>query len=222
MRNLGYYFRDRSLSDFVSNRIIQRLNPELKIFFIGFNKCATSAIFHFLARQGIKSFHCQHGNENLALEIERRLEDPAALKRYLMRWTAFSDLTFSSDELMVEGNRHFPLLHRLFPNAYFVLNDRDPHKWVASRMAHRRGRFARRSASFRGCALDDLPQIWMGERENHNRAVLAHFAQYPRFLHFRVDSGDVSKLVGLLAPPFRLKAHHWSRENVSAKRWPTQ
>lgn len=222
MRRLSYYLRGRSVSDFLANRIAQWRQPEVKIFVIGFNKCATSAIYHFLARQGIKSTHWQKNGENLALAIEQRLDDPAELKHYLDKSTAYSDFVLSSDELMLEGNRHFRLFHELFPDAYFILNDRDPDRWVASRMAHRRGQFARRTAKFRGCSVEDLPEIWKREREEHNRAVLSHFGDSDRLLHFRVDRDPVSKLVDFLSPHFRLKPHHWSRENVSAKRWPGQ
>lgn len=218
MRSLSYYFQRRHLGDFVANWLTQWREPEIKIFFVGYNKCATSAIFRFLARQGIKSGHWQHGNQNLALEIERRATDSIALKRFLNRWTAYSDLTLSSDELMLDGNRHFRLFHELFPNAYFVLNDRDPDRWVASRMSHREGQFARRSAKFHGCSITELPSKWKRERDAHNAAVLAHFAGHHRFLHFRVDQEPVSKLIDFLAPHFRLRPHHWSRENVTARR----
>ena len=191
MRNLGYYFRNRSPSDFIHNRLVQWRDPELKIFFIGFNKSATSAIFHFLARQGVKSAHWRAGTENLALEIEKRIGNPPALKRYLMPWTAFSDLTLSSEQLMLDGNRHFRLFHDLFPKSYFVLNDRDPESWVASRMRHRRGQFAERSARFRGCAVEDLPAAWRREREEHNQAVPRLTSRTMTFLHFRVDEDGV-------------------------------
>jgi hypothetical protein len=222
MRQPSYYFRNRSLSDFLLNRLAQWREPEVKIFFVGFNKSATSAVYTFLARQGIKSAHWRDGDTNLAQEIEKRLGHPAELKRYLDRWTAFSDLTLSSEERMIEGNRHFRLFHQLYPKAYFILNDRDPDRWVASRISHRRGQFAERSMRLRGCDIEELKEQWKAERATHNDAVLKYFAGSDRFLHFRVDQDDVSKLIDFLAPRFRLKPHHWSRENVSAKRWPGQ
>lgn len=217
LRNLGYYLYNRNIADFVLNRIVQWRNPDLKVFFVGYNKTATSAIFHFLARQGVKSAHWQQGRANLALEIERRVGSPAELKKYLSQWTAYSDLTLSSDHQMLEGNRHFRLFHQLFPDAYFILNDRDPERWVASRIAHRGGQFAARSAAFHDCTAEEVREIWLREREEHHLAVLSYFADYPRFLHFRVDRDDISDLIRFLSP-FRLKRHHWSEENVSGRR----
>ena len=213
--NLAYSLRSGHFGDFVANRLAQWREPDAKIFFIGFNKCATSALWRFLSRQGIKSVHWQTDGRNVALEIERRLHDPAELKRYLGRWTAFSDLTYSSDERIVEGNRHFRLYHELFPRAYFVLNDRDVDGWIASRLNHRGGEFARRSARLRGCAIEDLPNRWMRDHREFRRAVFDHFAGYDRFLDFRVDRDDVSKLAGFFAPQLRLDPRHWSHENVS-------
>ena len=220
MRKLGYYLLNRSPADFIANRFAQWREPDIKIFFLGFNKTATSALFHFLARQGIKSFHWQRGEENLAAEVEKRIDEPAELKRYLSKSTAYSDFTYSSDERILDGNRHFRMFHELFTRAYFVLNDRDPERWVDSRLRHRRGQFARRSAKLRGCSEDELRGVWLKEREEHNRAVLSYFADSERFLHFRVDRDPISRLIDFLSPHFRLKPHHWARENVSAKRWP--
>src|SRR5881397_829767 len=87
--NLGYSLRNGNVGEFLGNRLAQWREPEVKVFFIGFNKCATSACWRFLSRQGIKSVHWQSENRNIALEIEERVADPVELKRYMMRWTAF-------------------------------------------------------------------------------------------------------------------------------------
>ncbi|MDB5707116.1 MAG: uncharacterized protein JWN66_4232 [Sphingomonas bacterium] len=204
-----------NLFDRRANAGIHRRRPGVKIFFIGFNKTATAAIDYFLSMQGVESVHWLAGDDNLAVEIEKRVEQPDALKRYLDRWTAYSDLTFSSEALMLEGNRHFRLFHQLYPDAYFILNDRDVEGWTASRMKHRDGLFARRAAASLDCEIEDLPRRWKEMHRLHVAAVLAYFEGNPRFLHFRVDQDDVARLIDLLAPDFRLRRRYWERRNVT-------
>jgi hypothetical protein len=198
-----------------ANADIGSRRPGVKIFFLGFNKTATAAIDYFLSMQGVESVHWLAGDDNLAVEIEKRVDQPEALKLYLDQWIAYSDLTFSSDTLMLEGNRHFRLFHQLYPDAYFILNDRDPAQWIASRMNHRDGLFARRAAAFHKCSPEELPGLWQDMHRTHVAAVLAHFVDNPRFLHFRVDRDDVAGLIDLLAPDFRLKRRYWERRNVT-------
>ncbi|HEX8668371.1 MAG TPA: sulfotransferase [Allosphingosinicella sp.] len=209
--------RRTNVADFAWNRAVHRLRPGRKIFFIGFNKCATSSIHKLLNHQGVRSVHWHAGRANLALEIEARLADPERLAAFLRRWTAFSDLIYATDDRIIEGNRHFRLFHELFPDAYFVLNDRDPETWVASRMRHKSGQFASQYAAFHHCAPEALPPLWRGAREAHNDAVLRHFEGNPRFLHLRVDRDDMQVLLDFLAPDFRLRRNRLQWANVTGE-----
>src|SRR5437773_272388 len=148
------YLRNRDLPlsslNYLKNNVARWTRPREKIFFIGFNKCGTTAIHHFLHYQGIRSAHWKVGNEILAEEIEKRSSSPPDLKQFLSGWTAYSDLIFSTEELIIDGHKHFQLFDQLFPDAYFVLNDRDTEAWIASLMRHREGEFFRNSMKFHG------------------------------------------------------------------------
>jgi hypothetical protein len=187
----------------------------MRIFCIGFNKCGTAAIDYFLRNQGINSIHWQRGDANLAVEIEARASDPEAMRAFLSQWTACSDLTYCSETRVIEANRHFRRFHALFPDAWFILNDRDPDAWVKSRLRHRDGSFAQRAAAFHNCRTRDLPARWKAMREAHIAAVLDHFAMDGRFLHFRIDRDDPARLVEFLAPEFALDVRYWRRINTS-------
>jgi len=216
------YLRNRDLPlsvvSYLRNNVTRWTRPNEKIFFIGFNKCGTTAIHHFLHYQGIRSAHRKVGNEILTEQIERRLSSPADLKRYLSRWTAYSDLILSSEELMIDGHRHFRLFHHLFPNAYFVLNDRDIEAWIASLMRHREGELFRRSMNFHGLDEDGMKELWRAHHASHMAAVKEHFGASPRFLHFRIDTDPVEILVNFLRPSFVLNPSFWRRVNRSKAR----
>ncbi|HEY6632740.1 MAG TPA: hypothetical protein VIZ90_14910, partial [Rhizobiaceae bacterium] len=119
MSSLGAY------SIRLSNFIAQRRRPDVKIFFIGFNKCATTAIHRLMAGSGIRSVHWERSEgQNVALEIEAALQG-GRFREYGRTFTALSDPFYFASDRIVEANRYFREFHQVFPNSYFVLNDRN-------------------------------------------------------------------------------------------------
>ena len=197
------------------NRLRAKRNPQIKVFCIGFNKCASSAINNLLQTSGIAAVHWEANRTNIALEVERRLGNHEALRTYLDQWTAYSDMTFVSDTKVVEANRYFRIFHCLYPNAYFIFNDRDPDDWVNSRMRHAGGSFARRASAALGIPIKRLPEFWKAERDAHLAAVTEYFSGHPNYLYFHVDRDDPRTLVRHLAPHFRISPNDWKRVNVT-------
>lgn len=189
--------------------------PDTKIFFVGFNKCATSAIHHLMAEAGIRSIHWGTEDDIIAQGIETRLTDEGDLRKYLCRWTAYSDLTFASDDASIEGNRHFRLFHAMFPQSFFVLQCRDTDAWLRSRAQHKNGSYLRRMMNFYNTDADSVRLLWKAEYERHSADVCAYFDGYDRFLRFRVDADPISKLIDFIAPVFRLSESDWTLKNVT-------
>jgi hypothetical protein len=201
------------------NKWRQWREPGVKIFFIGFNKCGTTSIHHFLKAQGVRSAHYTQDNENLALEIEKRLGSPS-LKEFLDRSTAYSDICYFTNDIIVEGNRHFREFERLYPEAYFVLNDRDVDAWIESRcrqVSVKRGGLLNRAMVYYGTGADEVRKIWRRQHEQHVASVLGHFSTSARFLHFRIDRDPVRILTEFLAPSFLLDASNWEIRNRTAQ-----
>jgi hypothetical protein len=197
------------------NRWQQWRDPQVKIFFIGFNRCGTTTIHHFLKSQGVRSAHFWRDNKNLAVEIEKRVGSPA-LKEFLDRSTAYSDLCYFTNEISIEGNRHFREFARLFPRAYFVLNDRDLESWIRSRCnkdSKRRGTLLGRGMAYYGADAETVMKIWREQHQQHVAAVLDYFSTSDRFLHFRIDRDPVGKLIEFLSPSFLLDASQWEIKN---------
>jgi len=216
------YLRNRDLPlsslNYLKNNVARWTRPREKIFFIGFNKCGTTAIHHFLHYQGIRSAHWKVGDEILAEEIEKRSSSPPDLKQFLSGWTAYSDLIFSTEELIIDGHKHFQLFDQLFPDAYFVLNDRDTEAWIVSLIRHREGEFFRKSMKFHGLDEDGMKEFWRAHHASHMAAVKGHFGASPRFLHFRIDADSVEILVDFLRPSFALNPSFWRKVNRSKVR----
>lgn len=208
----------RTCSIWLSNYIAQHRSPDVKIFFIGFNKCATTAIHRLMAASGIRSVHWEgrRGN-NVALEIEAALRDNR-LKEYGRGFTAVSDVFYFASDRIVEANRYFREFHQAFPHAYFVLNDRNVEGWIMSRIGHRKGDLLRRFRDFHKAGEEEVKEIWRNDHANHVKDVLEHFAGYDRFLHFHVDRDSPKVLTDFLAPTFRIDPDRWTTVNATKVR----
>jgi hypothetical protein len=199
----------------LSNFVAQRRSPDVKIFFIGFNKCATTAIHRLMASSGIRSVHWERRKgRNVALEIEAALRE-GRLKEYGRSFTALSDAFYFASDRIVEANRYFREFHQTFPDAYFVLNDRNVEGWIKSRIGHRRGELLQRFRDFHRAGEEEVKEIWRNDHANHVREVLAHFAGHDRFLHFQIDRDPPKVLADFLAPTFRIDPDLWATVNAT-------
>jgi hypothetical protein len=201
------------LLNIARNSIAQWRHPEAKIFFLGFNKTATSTTHFFLRGQGIRSVHYNHGF--LARQIEISVSDRDELRRLLRRWTAYSDMSYFSETVVIEGNRHFRLFHELFPDAYFVLNDREVESWIKSRETHRTGHLTKRLIAYYKTDLEGLRLLLRDMHESHREAVTSYFAGNPKFLHFWVDRDTPRTLTDFLAPTYTLDPKEWGHRHRS-------
>lgn len=199
----------------LSNYAVQLVNPDIKIFFIGFNKCATTSIHHMMVESGIRSDHWKRKGENIALRIESLVGNKEEFRRYTRWATAYSDLTYFSGDKVVEGNRYFREYQTAYPRAYFVLNDRDVDAWIRSRASHRKGTLLERSVAFHRADAQTVKEIWRESHARHVEAVLAHFSGHDKFLHFYVDRDPPKLLTSFLAPTFKVHPEDWQRVNAS-------
>lgn len=187
--------------------------PDEKIFFIGFNKCGTTALHHLMNYYAIKSIHWDQGR--LADRIEELHHDRPALRTFLSRSTSYSDITSLTNEQLIEGNRHFRLLHELYPSAYFILNDRNVENWIRSRSSHRKGTFLTRTMRAWNMDAESVKKCWKETHKKHTAEVTKYFKDNHRFLHFRIDNDSVSTLINFLSPSFYLTERGWKQVNTS-------
>ena len=205
----------RTCSTWLSNYIAQRRNPDVKIFFIGFNKCATTSIHRLMVTSGIRSIHWERRKgQNIALEIEAALRE-SRLKEYGKIFTALSDPFYFASDRIVEANCYYREFHQAFPDAYFVLNDRNVEGWIKSRLGHRKGDLLRRFRDFHNAGEEEVKEIWRNDHANHVRNVLDHFAGHDRFLHFQIDRDPPKVLTDFLAPTFRIDPDRWTTVNAT-------
>ena len=210
----------------MANFVVQKARPGRKIFIIGPNRCCTATLHAFFERQGLKSFHWKKGVLNLALEIENRKNSPDDLREFLSNWTVYSDFIYLDEDRVIENNRLFRTYADLFPEAYFILNDRDVDRWVESRLRHRDGQFLARYLAATGLTEESAVARWRAEFIEHRDAVLSFFQGHPRFLHFYTDKadrklflqpGDLAPLIDMLSPDYRLSSTAWTKRHTKRR-----
>tara|TARA_R110001606_G_scaffold327262_1_gene474102 strand:+ start:23759 stop:24469 length:711 start_codon:yes stop_codon:yes gene_type:complete len=213
------YLRTAKWTNVLANRQAQNRHPDVKIFIIGPNRCATTSFHRFFHRNGLRALHCRIGSMYLAKEIRDRLGDDEALKAFLSQWTVFSDFVYLTNEEHYEAHGLYETYARLFPEAYFILNDRDVERWIASRLSFKDD-FLERYLSVHGGTAEDAEARWREEFSQHREAALAFFAGNPRFAHVQIgqqtQAGNIiDPAIEMIRPHFKLDASLWESSNAS-------
>jgi hypothetical protein len=176
----------------------------VKIFQIGFNKCATSTLFRYFERNGVPAIHWDHGD--LARRFETRMaagEDPFDHYRDVV---FFSDMSYVTTNTVFDVYKHFDYIHRFYPDALFILNTRDKEAWVQSRINHP-NLDARYEEAFGLKGREAVMDYWRGEWDEHHARVRDFFADKPgQLLVFDIDRDGPAELAAFVAPHYRLDA----------------
>lgn len=230
-RGIGWLLRSARKANwpaFVHNRWRQLTHPERKIFIIGYNRCATNSLNDFFRYQGLKGLHWCQGDRFLALETDLRKDDDAAMRAFLAGWTVFSDFTYLPADRFLETQGLFATYARICPEAYFIYNDRDVDKWIASRLRFIEGDFLARYTAATGHDRDQAVAAWRRAFTDHRAAVLQFFVGHPRFVHFNIEPHDgfgadpIHKVIDLVRADYRLDARYWDDRQGTSPPLPPQ
>ncbi len=172
------------------------------VFQIGFNRCGTKFITDLFQSNGYEARHWGRGG--LAEDI---FHAKAAGLRPLQDWPnarLFSDLesVHRYDKPMLEGYKEFRFLEEHFPDALFILNERDPEAWAASRASHHDGQYIRFHAHHLGLPLSEVPHYWLRDWDRHIGDVVAHFEGSEKLIRYNIDTDRPADLAERLAPWF--------------------
>ena len=118
-----------------------------KLFFIGFNKTATTTIAHIL-RSNFISTHHSCGNKWLLDKHDAFLDDPKGILDYA--------------NLSIE-----------YPNAKFILTCRNLRKWCISRFKH--GMSMKFGGESWILPMDAKCKLWIEQRDNHHKSIVNFF-----------------------------------------------
>ena len=103
-----------------------------KFFQIGFNRCGTTSIHNFFQANGVPSVHYDGGR--LATTMFDNLAQGKHILHGYERYSAFTDMEFLTQERFLEAYKLYQPIMEHVPDAKFILNIRDPEKWIVSRL----------------------------------------------------------------------------------------
>lgn len=184
------------------------------VFFIGFNKTATRA-FHFFFRE--HGFNCIHWGENRLVDqmVRNLAEKKKIFHGYDEQYRVFSDLTSSSGPTRIEGNQYFREMHRDYPEAFFILNNRPTEEWVQSRARHVEGVLVAREKKATKKSESAVLEQWRNEKRAHEQEVREYFNNNARFREIDISSPKIpEQLSALLGMDFDPK--YWTTIGASA------
>lgn len=192
-----------------------------KVFLIGFNKCGTRSFHDLFVRSGYDGVHWAKGR--LALDIDESWSTGMTpLQGFADDAVVFSDMEcvhLGSDNF-VEGYKYFAFLDEKFPDSRFILNTRDVDKWLASRMAHARGRYARYYMDHLGLEdRSDLEAYWRNDWHLHHRQVLDHFGgPGGKLMTYDIERDTPEKIAEFLSDRFDISPTNWRKIGARAKK----
>ncbi len=199
----------------------QGMRLPMKVFQIGFNKCGTSTIHHYLRANGVRSVHWDKGR--LAQRIFANFangDDPLAGYE---DFDVFTDMEYlDSSGIYLEAYKLFPYLAAQYPDAVFILNTRDREAWIRSRMGHGSNRpYAKRQMTYYNISsTEQLADLWRADWERYHRRVTEFFAGKPyRFFVLRIET-DLPHRLNEMLPECKLDAKHyrlWKTEKTPSR-----
>lgn len=193
-----------------------------KVFFIGFNKTATTAFHHLFLNNSYKSFHHSErlGKQRKYLGniIKKNLEKRRNALTGADTFDCYSEMLYVSGDMYYDGIHDFKILDRQYPNSYFILQTRNEDDWIKSRLNHKSTglSFQERCKTALNISNDSkLERYWRDKRNSHYNLVYDHFRNSSKFLVFDIDKDDIIKLKNFLIKDYQLNTKYWERHNVT-------
>lgn len=184
---------------------MQRINSEPVVFQIGFNRCGTKFLSSLFEKNNYNARHWCNGA--LAEDI---LYSKLTGNQPLQKWEKahfFLDMecVHETHKPMMEGFKEYRYLAEIFPDAIFLLNERNVEEWIASRFSHHGGDYRRFHAYHLGVKEIDLPEIWFKDWETHLDQCTSFFENNERFIRYNIDEDEPEKLVEHFSSWYDLK-----------------
>jgi hypothetical protein len=166
-----------------------RVRLSQKVFFIGFNKCATRSFHRFFHECGVRSYHAADKSD----------VDDAVVKNLIQGKKALDTVDQYDVYLDTEAIRlNFRALDHDYPGSKFILNVRDINQWLLSRLNHADGTYVQYMNDYHGVnrTWQEWVAIWRREFLEHDQAVSNYFrGRDDQFLRFDVGTNSLADLV---------------------------
>lgn len=169
---------------------------DFKIFEIGFNKCATRAVYVLIRSAGIPAMHWKRGD--LALDLEDAMSKNSTPFEKYEGIRFFSDIVYADAKRVFEGYKQYKFLFEKFPDAKFIYNLRPKDAWLKSRAKHGNGFELNVYRNHLGLDTDEeVLKAWSDDWDNHLKEVKDFFERegaLERLLFINIESPDFDEI----------------------------
>lgn len=182
-----------------------RPSPLPRVVAVGFNKCGTRSFAELFRRAGHNVVHHKVRDGWRARRVGRIMQDNLAAGRKVFDgidgYTFYCDLIYSTPTGTFDGAFAFRQILLDYPDTILLLNIRDREQWIASRLNHGHGEFARREKLARAAnSEEDLVRQWREEWDAHLSAVRSFMEERPeQFIEFDLDRDKPEQIAKRLA-----------------------
>lgn len=196
-----------------------------KIFCIGLNKTGTTSLAHLLMGSNIPTADYRAKDRpNIARTMYLNLGLGRPLLTGYEDFTAFSDMTFLTATVYLDGHRLFRQLDAEHPDSLMILTTRSKDRWLASRAAHVPPKGPSLLDRFMRLTGEDeagVRALWSAQWDRHHDEVRAHFKDQPqRLLEFDIEADAPERIERFLAPWYRIDLAAWGHHNATSARQP--
>jgi hypothetical protein len=200
-----------------------------KLFQIGFNKTATTALFWLLINSRHTALHSS-GRRS------RRAGHPIVSKAHPQIWIhqnicaslppvegledfeGHFDMEYDlpNSPIKIENFKFFDRFARAYPDSKFVLNIRDCDAWLRGRARHNGGQYIKRAMARYRLSEQEVLDRWRSEHARHHDAVRGFFApEQDRLFVFDIDETPVEEFIAFCQPELDLNPSHWGASRVT-------
>lgn len=188
-----------------------------KIIQLGFHKCGTSSLSHFLNASNIKTCHWEKGEIAKSFFSRMKKSEPGFLD-----WNAyigFTDTQYFSREIMLEPYKEYEYIYKFYPDAYYILNTRYIEEWIESRMAHRKGSVIEvYKSNLNIKTKKDIIDYWRQDWKSYHKSVKTFFRNKKNFMIYHINENHPRDLCNFLKGDFDgLSWQNYEVKNATAK-----
>ena len=189
-----------------------------KVFFLGFNKTATTSIHRLFEFSGYVSYHHLIGGKNLVKVIDGNLRNNKPILHNISDATAYSDLSYYKKNQTIEGNQWYSELYKEYPDSFFILQTRNVEAWLDSRTKHKKGQFIQRCMKSHNVdTKDEMRELWRKDKEQRENEIRIFFRGHPKFMIFDIDKDPIDRMIQHLKPEIKLNKDGWKVHNKTYK-----
>lgn len=195
-----------------------------KVFFIGFNKTATTAFHRLFTDSGYRSIHhsarFEKKRKYLGDIIRKNKKSNLPLLKSIENYDAYSEMLFCTPSVYYDAIKDYKLLHTQYKDGYFILQTRNLDNWIKSRFNHKRNQNTFYAKAKHALSMDNaqLEEYWRKEYFDHHNEVNNYFSNNSKFLTFNIDEDNIIKLLHFLKLDYDLKINNWKKYNVTSNK----